>query len=116
MNILGTEPDVPEQLQQVIQTNFTGLINTTRESYRLMQKSDDFGLIVNISSLSGHIVPFMETFPLNVYPGTKHALRATAEVLRQELIIKNDHKVRISVKSIFVNCVLRSEVTNTPFF
>jgi NADP+-dependent farnesol dehydrogenase len=60
-----------------------------------MEKSEDYGIIINIGSIAGHGVPFMD-FKFNVYPGTKHAVRATTEVLRQELVKKNNKKIRVS--------------------
>jgi NADP+-dependent farnesol dehydrogenase len=61
-----------------------------------MEKSDDFGMIINIGSIAGHSVPVFD-FKFNVYPGTKHAVRATTEVIRQELMKKNNKKVRVAV-------------------
>ena len=55
-------------------------------------------MIVNINSVAGHNVPFMkEGQTSNVYNGTKHAVTATTEVLRQELIHMKKEKIRISV-------------------
>jgi NADP-dependent 3-hydroxy acid dehydrogenase YdfG len=84
---------------EVINTNFTGLVQVTRHAYALMKKSEDYGMIININSVAGHSVPFPhygmpET---NVYNGTKFAVTATTEYLRHELIQLKDKKVRISV-------------------
>lgn len=62
-----------------------------------MDKSGDYGIIVNIGSISGHCVPNLD-FKFNVYPGTKHAVRATTEVIRQELANNNNTKIRIAVR------------------
>jgi NADP-dependent 3-hydroxy acid dehydrogenase YdfG len=35
----------------------------------------------------------------NVYHGTKHAVKATTEILRQELIALKNDKIRVSVRS-----------------
>lgn len=73
-----------EKIEQVIQTNFTGLVHCTRKAFRLIEKSDDYGIIINIGSTLGHTVPAVD-FKFNVYAGTKHAVRATTEV-RKRLI------------------------------
>lgn len=61
-----------------------------------MDKSGDYGIIINVGSVAGHGVPYMD-FKFNVYPGTKHAVRATTEVLRQELVRNDKHKIRVAV-------------------
>lgn len=74
-------------------------MHVTRSAFRLMNKSNDYGMIVNINSISGHIVPFMkEGQSSNVYNGTKYAVTATTEILRQELIHMKKEKIRISVR------------------
>jgi len=50
------------KLNEVINTNLRGLTQCTREAYRLMKKSDDYGLIVNINSIAGHSVRFPSYF------------------------------------------------------
>lgn len=91
-------------MEQVIQTNFTGLVHCTRKGFHLIQKSDDYGIIINIGSIVGHYVPNGE-YKFNVYPGTKHALRATTEVMRLELVRKNNTKIRVAVRGqkLFIN-------------
>lgn len=93
--ILDQGADVTEKLNSIVNTNFTGLVHCTREAFRLMQKSDDFGMIININSVLGHSIPF-STARLNLYPPTKYALTAVSEVLRQELVVQNNGKIRVS--------------------
>jgi short-subunit dehydrogenase len=59
-----------DKIEQIIKTNFTGLIHMTRKAFHLMEKSNDYGIIVNIGSVAGHGVPVMD-FKFNAYPGTK---------------------------------------------
>lgn len=92
--ILDEREDATEQLNAVINTNFTGVVHTTREAVRLMKKSDDHGLVVNINSIAGNYVPFGSG--VNLYAPTKHALRAFTEVLRQELIVGKNQKIRVT--------------------
>lgn len=61
---------------------------------RLIKKSEDFGLVINVNSLAGHIVPFGKG--MNVYAPTKHAMTAFSEVLRQELVVLKNEKIRVS--------------------
>ena len=94
--ILDEGRNATEKLNAVIDTNLTGLIHCTRTAYRLIQKSDDYGMIVNMNSVLGHIVPFSNDPRLNVYVPTKFALTAVSEILRQELIAQNNEKVRVT--------------------
>lgn len=103
---LLTDEDVGAKVDEIINTNFSGLVHVTREAYKLIKKSNDYGMIININSNAGHKVPF----PLNpavsnnVYHGTKFAVTATSEVFRQELICQGNDKVRVTV-SISLNIV-----------
>lgn len=83
-------------MNDVIDTNFRGLIQCTREAFKLMKKSDDYGLIVNINSVAGHKTPFLD-ISLNVYGSTKYAVTAFNESVRHELIRAQNRKIRISV-------------------
>lgn len=94
MQILD-ENDVTDKLNEVIATNFTGLVHCTREAVRLIKKSDDYGMVINIGSVVGHSVPFRPN-SLNIYAPTKYAVTAVSEVLRQELIIQDNMKIRVS--------------------
>lgn len=84
--ILDEGSEATRKLESVIDTNLTGLIHCTRAAHRLIKKSDDYGMIVNINSVLGHVVPFSNEPRLNIYAPTKFALTAVSEVLRQELI------------------------------
>lgn len=68
------------KIQDVIQTNFTGLVHCTQKGFRLIDKSGDYGIIINIGSIAGHSIPFAE-FNFNVYPGTKFAVNRSLAVL-----------------------------------
>lgn len=83
---------------QIINTNFTGLVQVTRQAWQLIKKTDDYGMIVNINSIVGYITPFPMSggSSANVYPGSKHAVRATSEILRQELVCMKNNKIRVS--------------------
>lgn len=95
-SILGPESNV-DAIKNVLNLNLVGLIDCTKLGYELIQKSNDYGHIVNISSVVAHKIPVQPEglTTLNVYPATKHAVLALSEVLRQELSFLNQ-KVRIS--------------------
>lgn len=98
--ILDDNSEVDKQFAQIINTNFTGLVYVTRHAYLLMKKTDDYGMIININSIAGHKVPYMRKDDGqhgNVYHGTKHAVTATTEILRQELIAMENNKIRVTV-------------------
>ena len=89
-----------EIISSTINTNFLGLVRVARKCYKLMKKSDDYGIIINIGSNAGHNASL--NFLLNVYPGTKFAVRALTESMRQELNKLKDTKVRICVSSFYL--------------
>jgi NADP-dependent 3-hydroxy acid dehydrogenase YdfG len=94
VKVLDEGDDVTEQLNSVINTNFTGLVHCSREAIKLIRKSGDYGMVINMSSISDSVIPF--GYPRNVYPCTKHALKAFSEVLRQELIVSGDERIRVA--------------------
>lgn len=84
-----------EEWRKVIETNLIGLSICTREAVKQMQQNEIAGQIVHVNSVAGHYVP-----PIafnNVYPATKHAVRALAETLRQELNLF-DSQIKVSVR------------------
>jgi NADP+-dependent farnesol dehydrogenase len=98
IKILSDE-DSSEQINEIINTNFAGLVHVTHEAYRLMKRANDYGMIINVNSNAGHKIPFpfSQNMSHNVYHGTKFAVTATSEVLRQELICQNNDKIRVTV-------------------
>lgn len=96
-----SDDDVSEEVEDVIRTNFNGLVHVSREAYKLMKKSNDYGFICNINSNLGHRVPFPfdKNLSHNVYQGSKFAVTATSEVMRQELICEDNDKIRVTVSN-----------------
>jgi NAD(P)-dependent dehydrogenase (short-subunit alcohol dehydrogenase family) len=75
-----TEAYSLEQVQEQFDTNFFGVVRTTKAFLPLIKNSSD-GTIINISSLAGRLV-----FPyFGVYCASKFALEAYTESLRYEL-------------------------------
>lgn len=97
LKILSDE-DFSDKIDEVIHTNFNGLVHCTHEAYRLIKKSGDYGFIININSNAGHRIFFPPAgMSHNVYHGTKFAVTATTEIMRQELIMQENDKVRVTV-------------------
>lgn len=95
MSIFDESEEATEKLNAVIDTNFTGAVHLIREGVRLMKKSDDYGLIVNVNSIAGHSV-YAGLHISNLYSPTKHAMTALSEIVRQELIVSGNEKIRVS--------------------
>lgn len=88
-----------KEMQNTIDLNFTASIRCARLAFKSMQKCDSHGYIININSVYGHeVAPFAadETIQIGVYPGTKYAITASSEVMRMELNIMKNYKVRVS--------------------
>lgn len=86
-------------LQNTIDLNFTASIRCARLAFKSMQSRGSYGYIININSVYGHgVAPLAseETIQIGVYPGTKYAITASSEVMRMELNIMKNYKVRVS--------------------
>ncbi|XP_070501684.1 farnesol dehydrogenase-like [Chironomus tepperi] len=92
-DIFNNSKKSDEIIVSTINTNFLGLVRFSKNAYKLMKKTDDYGIIINIGSVAGHNASL--DFPLNVYPGTKFAVRAVTESMRQELNKLKDTKIRV---------------------
>jgi NADP-dependent 3-hydroxy acid dehydrogenase YdfG len=71
-----------ERWREMLEVNVLGLLIATREAIRDMERRGVAGHVVNVSSMAGHRVPGIDSA---VYSGTKFAVRAITEGLRQEL-------------------------------
>lgn len=56
-----------EILSSIIHTNFLGLVRVARKGYKLIKKSEDYGIIINMGSFVGHNASL--EYELNVYSG-----------------------------------------------
>lgn len=93
-NLLDTSDDATEKIITCVNVNFLGAVHCAREALRIMQKSNDFGMIVNTCSVAG----IVNIYPpiANIYGPTKHAIRSFSEVLRGELAFNENQKIRIT--------------------
>jgi NADP-dependent 3-hydroxy acid dehydrogenase YdfG len=79
-----------DQWRQMFEVNVLGLLYTTDAAIEVMKRQGS-GHIVNVSSLAGRKVTRDTS---GVYAGTKHAVGAISEGLRQELL---DDNIRVTV-------------------
>lgn len=96
INMLDEDDEAFKKMNEILDTNVRGLIQCTREAFKLLKKSDEYGYIININSVVGHSLPFMG-FSMNMYGPSKYAVTAISEVLRQELSLSENKKVRVTV-------------------
>ena len=81
--------------REMLDTNVLGLLIATREAIQDMERRGVTGHVVNVSSMAGHRVPGPDSA---VYAGTKFAVRAITEGLRQELRARSSG-IRVSCVS-----------------
>lgn len=96
---MSEDESATADLKKIIDINFIGVLFCVREGFKLMNKTGDYGYIINLNSVGGHACPFptAEVSSYNTYSGSKYAITATTEILRQELVFMNNHKIRVSV-------------------
>jgi NADP+-dependent farnesol dehydrogenase len=85
-----------QELRRCMNVNFLAGIHCTKLAHQSMVKRDQYGCIINISSVAGHRVIDMGACKLGLYTPSKHAITATAELLRLELNQTNNKKVRVT--------------------
>ena len=91
-----------DKWQMTLNVNIMGVLNGIGEVLPIMQKQHD-GLIIATDSVAGHVV-----YPASaVYNGTKYAVRAIMEGLRQE---EKEHGIRSTIVS---PGAVRTELVNT---
>ncbi|XP_063709246.1 farnesol dehydrogenase-like [Culicoides brevitarsis] len=86
------------EIIDTVNTNFTGLVLCSRKAVKLMQKNNEAGYIININSIAGQISAcgFMAELGTNVYQATKHGVTNISEILRLELALKPENKIKVS--------------------
>ena len=84
-----------ELWREMLETNVLGLLIATREAVQDMERRKSGGHVVQVSSMAGHRVPGPDS---GVYAGTKFAVRAITEGLRQELRARQS-PIRVAIVS-----------------
>lgn len=92
-----------DEWDQMVDVNIKGVLYGIAAVLPIMEKQK-FGHILNVSSVAGHQV-FKGSA---VYSGTKYAVRAISEGLRQE--IDTSHEIRVTIVS---PGAVETELTNT---
>ncbi|GAB0092765.1 hypothetical protein DMENIID0001_077990 [Sergentomyia squamirostris] len=83
-------------IREVIDTNVMGPVFCTREAYKSMEKHGRNSHVVHINSIAGHMIYCnLEQPSINIYPASKHALTAIAEIHRQEFI-RSQHPIKVT--------------------
>lgn len=90
--------DNTQDIVDTINTNLLGVIICSQEAYRSLDKRDAYGYIININSVSGQTHHFDYKIQENVYPATKHGVTLVNEMMRTELVAKNNTKIRVTVR------------------
>jgi NADP+-dependent farnesol dehydrogenase len=93
VSVLGEGEEITQKLNDVIDINLKGLIQCTRLAVKLMRKSEEHGMVINVSSIMDSIIPYPNFS--GVYPATKHAVKAFTEIVRQELVVLGCEKVKV---------------------
>ena len=96
-SLLDVDNSTP--IREVLDTNVLGIVWSTREAFQSMKQRNVAGHVVVINSIAGHQVPlFAGVLPsLNMYPCSKFAVTALAEVYRQEFQTEGNKKTKITV-------------------
>lgn len=94
-HVFGDRDENMEGILKTIDTNFSGTVRCCRLAYNMM-KFKDFGYIINFNSADGHYAPMNHS--MNSYAGSKYAITAVTEVLRQELINMKNNRIKVTVR------------------
>lgn len=87
-----------EELRAIVDTNIMGVAFCTREAFKTMSKNpESLGHVIIINSVAGHKVIHFPGMSTNMYPASKHAVTAMAEVYRHEFLL-HQTKLKVTVR------------------
>ncbi|CAO1341445.1 unnamed protein product [Diamesa serratosioi] len=97
ISIFNHDENTNDELKKIIDINLMGMVYCARAAFTSMIKRNDYGYIINMNSITGHSVPFptADVPSYNIYAGSKYAVTATTEVMRQEITCMNNKKIRV---------------------
>ncbi|GIY02425.1 hypothetical protein CEXT_428241 [Caerostris extrusa] len=91
INSAGLSHDSPllsgstQYFKNMLETNILALTVCNREAFKLMHETKEMGQIINMNSLSGHVLPNTSWTGVHFYCGTKFMVRALTECIRKEI-------------------------------
>ncbi|KAG5673034.1 hypothetical protein PVAND_003112 [Polypedilum vanderplanki] len=89
-SLFDENSDAAEKINAVIDTNFTRLVHCTRKTVRLMRKSNNHGLIVNIGT------SIFDENQSNVYFPSKASVNGFSKIIRQESIFYKYENIHVT--------------------
>ncbi|XP_051173051.1 farnesol dehydrogenase-like [Leptopilina boulardi] len=89
-------------LKNIVDVNLIAPTICTREAVRIMRANKVSGHIININSIAGQRVPFLNNSTFNIYSPSKFALKAMSDVIELEL---QHVKSNIKITTIFPGLV-----------
>lgn len=111
-NITSDSENIEQEFHKTLDTNLLGPIYCSRAAIKIMKKTDENGIIINMNSLAGDVAV---NFPgIGIYSASKHALKSFSHHLRFELISQGFTKIRVSsiypsgVKTDMLRTVMKS--------
>lgn len=84
------------ELAMNVDLNFTAVVRCSRLAFKSMEARNVYGYIINMNSVYGHYIAPISLMQIGVYAATKHAITATSETMRRELIKMRNSKVRVT--------------------
>lgn len=87
-----------EELISMINFSLTGVIWCTREAYKLMQKGNENGYIINVNGLVGTLIDEDKVRYANIASATKYAVKNHTETVRLDLANANNRMIRVTVR------------------
>lgn len=85
--------------RKILEVNVLAVCISTKQAIKRMRASGVDGHIVQIDSIAGHYIPYVEGLDLNIYPASKYAVTALTESFRQELN-EIDSGIKVTVSNI----------------
>lgn len=86
-----------EELISTINFSLTGVIWCTREAYKLMERVNEHGYIINVNGLVGQLVGEDKVRYSNIYFATKYAVKNHTETVRLDLANAKNRMIKVTV-------------------
>ncbi|KAG5668472.1 hypothetical protein PVAND_016411 [Polypedilum vanderplanki] len=111
VTILDESDYATERINSTIDVNFKAYVHCVRECIKLMKKiENEHAMIINVGSILDSVIPYPHR---TIYPTTKHAVRALSEIIRQELIVSECDKIKVTNLS---PGAVKTEIASEDYF